>query len=210
MVPARLPLSPQFQTYRCIAPSDEMDQWAIASGGRSALAGMVLKDMGYGQVYNMGAFKDWADNGGTIEKPIDMLWTAPPPTGQALWVRSGHGRTRCRSAMKMRSVAKMVALSWRKSDPPSRRLQFGVWCHSNRRRSHEHDFAICHLGPCRHCVSARVCLRLYPHYRCSEFDSGGLCRREVRGATADDAARWRQRRSEKLVQLSSVSLAHPY
>jgi rhodanese-related sulfurtransferase len=43
-----------------------------ASGGRSALAGKVLKDMGYGQVYNMGAFKDWADNGGAIEKPIDM------------------------------------------------------------------------------------------------------------------------------------------
>jgi rhodanese-related sulfurtransferase len=43
-----------------------------ASGGRSALAGKVLKDMGYGQVYNMGAFKDWADNGGTIEKQIDM------------------------------------------------------------------------------------------------------------------------------------------
>ena len=24
----------------------------------------VLKDMGYVQVYNMGAFKDWAENGG--------------------------------------------------------------------------------------------------------------------------------------------------
>jgi len=43
-----------------------------ASGGRSALAGKVLKDMGYGQVYNMGAFKDWADGGGAVEKPIDM------------------------------------------------------------------------------------------------------------------------------------------
>ena len=43
-----------------------------ASGGRSALAGKVLKDMGYGEVYNMGAFKDWADNGGVIEKPIDV------------------------------------------------------------------------------------------------------------------------------------------
>jgi hypothetical protein len=31
-----------------------------ASGGRSALAGKVLKDMGYTKVYNMGAFKDWA------------------------------------------------------------------------------------------------------------------------------------------------------
>jgi rhodanese-related sulfurtransferase len=42
------------------------------SGGRAALAGKVLKDMGYGHVYNMGGFKDWADNGGAIEKPMDM------------------------------------------------------------------------------------------------------------------------------------------
>jgi rhodanese-related sulfurtransferase len=40
-----------------------------ASGGRSALSGKVLKDMGYGQVYNLGAFKDWAENGGPVEKP---------------------------------------------------------------------------------------------------------------------------------------------
>ena len=40
-----------------------------ASGGRSALAGKVLKDMGYGQVFNMGAFKDWAENGGPVDKP---------------------------------------------------------------------------------------------------------------------------------------------
>jgi rhodanese-related sulfurtransferase len=39
-----------------------------ASGGRSALAGKVLKDMGYTQVYNLGAFKDWAENGGSVEK----------------------------------------------------------------------------------------------------------------------------------------------
>jgi rhodanese-related sulfurtransferase len=43
-----------------------------ASGGRSALSGKVLKDMGYGEVYNVGAFKDWADSGGPIEKPVDM------------------------------------------------------------------------------------------------------------------------------------------
>ena len=42
-----------------------------ASGGRSALAGKVLKDMGYTQVFNMGAFKDWAESGGAVEKPID-------------------------------------------------------------------------------------------------------------------------------------------
>src|SRR5439155_18200291 len=39
-----------------------------ASGGRSALSGKVLKDMGYSQVYNLGAFKDWAESGGAVEK----------------------------------------------------------------------------------------------------------------------------------------------
>ena len=39
-----------------------------ASGGRSALSGKVLKEMGYTQVYNMGAFKDWAAAGGEVEK----------------------------------------------------------------------------------------------------------------------------------------------
>jgi ABC-type phosphate/phosphonate transport system ATPase subunit len=38
-----------------------------ASGGRSALSGKVLKDMGYDRVYNLGAFKDWAETGGTLE-----------------------------------------------------------------------------------------------------------------------------------------------
>ena len=40
-----------------------------ASGGRSALGGKVLKDMGFGQVYNVGAFKDWVESGGAIDKP---------------------------------------------------------------------------------------------------------------------------------------------
>lgn len=39
-----------------------------ASGGRSALSGKTLKDMGYAQVYNLGAFKDWAESGGAVEK----------------------------------------------------------------------------------------------------------------------------------------------
>lgn len=38
-----------------------------ASGGRSALAGKVLKDMGYPQVYNLGGFKDWAESGGAVD-----------------------------------------------------------------------------------------------------------------------------------------------
>ena len=40
-----------------------------ASGGRSALGGQALKELGYGEVYNMGAFKDWAEAGGEIDKP---------------------------------------------------------------------------------------------------------------------------------------------
>ena len=39
-----------------------------ASGGRSALAGKLLKDLGYERVYNLGAFKDWAESGGPVEK----------------------------------------------------------------------------------------------------------------------------------------------
>src|SRR4029453_7347630 len=39
-----------------------------ASGGRSALSGKVLKDMGYDRVYNLGAFKDWAESGAPVDK----------------------------------------------------------------------------------------------------------------------------------------------
>jgi len=38
------------------------------SGGRAALSGKVLKDMGYERVYNLGGFKDWAESGGAVEK----------------------------------------------------------------------------------------------------------------------------------------------
>src|SRR5689334_12605466 len=39
-----------------------------ASGGRAALAGKLLKEMGYQKVYNLGGFKDWAEAGGKVEK----------------------------------------------------------------------------------------------------------------------------------------------
>jgi len=42
-----------------------------ASGGRSALAGKTLKDLGYTDVRNLGAFKDWAENGGAVDHPIE-------------------------------------------------------------------------------------------------------------------------------------------
>ena len=42
-----------------------------ASGGRSALSGKALKDLGYAEVYNLGAFADWVSNGGDIDRPIE-------------------------------------------------------------------------------------------------------------------------------------------
>ena len=39
-----------------------------ASGGRAALAGKLLKDMGYEKVFNLGGFKDWVEAGGKVEK----------------------------------------------------------------------------------------------------------------------------------------------
>ncbi|MBL6458470.1 rhodanese-like domain-containing protein [Belnapia sp. T6] len=39
-----------------------------ASGGRAALAGKLMQDLGYTDVRNLGGFKDWVDGGGTVEK----------------------------------------------------------------------------------------------------------------------------------------------
>jgi rhodanese-related sulfurtransferase len=52
-------------------PNLDQDKTVIlycASGGRSALAGKTLKDMGYEKVFNLGAFKDWAESGGPVDK----------------------------------------------------------------------------------------------------------------------------------------------
>ena len=38
-----------------------------ASGGRSALAGKALQELGYRDVRNLGGFRDWAENGGAVE-----------------------------------------------------------------------------------------------------------------------------------------------
>jgi rhodanese-related sulfurtransferase len=40
-----------------------------ASGGRSALVGHTLKEMGYDKVRNLGGFKGWLDAGGKIDPP---------------------------------------------------------------------------------------------------------------------------------------------
>jgi rhodanese-related sulfurtransferase len=37
-----------------------------AAGGRAALAGKLLKDMGYEKVYNIGGLPDWVNGGGEV------------------------------------------------------------------------------------------------------------------------------------------------
>ncbi|MEM6660217.1 MAG: rhodanese-like domain-containing protein [Pseudomonadota bacterium] len=37
-----------------------------ASGGRAALAGKLLHDMGYEHIYNMGGLSDWVKGGGDV------------------------------------------------------------------------------------------------------------------------------------------------
>lgn len=52
-------------------PAFQKDRTVIvycASGGRSALAGKTLQDMGYTDVRNLGGFKGWVDAGGEVEK----------------------------------------------------------------------------------------------------------------------------------------------
>ncbi|MEL6234448.1 MAG: rhodanese-like domain-containing protein [Pseudomonadota bacterium] len=38
-----------------------------ASGGRSALAGLTLQELGYPDVRNLGGYKGWVDAGGPVE-----------------------------------------------------------------------------------------------------------------------------------------------
>src|SRR3546814_7864077 len=51
-------------------PDFQKDKTVIlycASGGRSALAGRVLRALGYDKVYNLGGFKSWAEAGLPVE-----------------------------------------------------------------------------------------------------------------------------------------------
>jgi rhodanese-related sulfurtransferase len=59
---------PEAPTHDKNFTKDKTNLIYCASGGRAALAGKLLKDMGYAEVYNMGGFKDWADSGGAVEK----------------------------------------------------------------------------------------------------------------------------------------------
>jgi len=38
-----------------------------SSGGRAARAGKTLRDMGFGDVRNLGGIKDWVESGGEVE-----------------------------------------------------------------------------------------------------------------------------------------------
>lgn len=60
--PASASHDPQFRTDRPVIVY-------CASGGRSALGGKALKDLGYEQVYNLGGFKAWVEAGGTVDQP---------------------------------------------------------------------------------------------------------------------------------------------
>ncbi|MDJ0826028.1 MAG: rhodanese-like domain-containing protein [Rhodobacter sp.] len=42
-----------------------------ASGGRAALAGKLLLDMGFERVFNLGGLKDWIEAGGAIDEGVD-------------------------------------------------------------------------------------------------------------------------------------------
>jgi rhodanese-related sulfurtransferase len=42
-----------------------------ASGGRAALAGKLLIDMGYNKVYNLGGFKNWVEADGAVQHVVD-------------------------------------------------------------------------------------------------------------------------------------------
>ena len=53
------------------APELSLDRPVVlycVSGGRAALAGKLLKDMGYAEVYNIGGLKDWAEAGGPVDR----------------------------------------------------------------------------------------------------------------------------------------------
>lgn len=59
---------PQSPAYEPALRSDRTILLYCGSGGRAALAGKLLKDMGYGDVRNLGGFADWVKSGGAVEK----------------------------------------------------------------------------------------------------------------------------------------------
>ncbi len=62
------PQSPYYD--KRLAPAARIVPYC-ASGGRAALGGKVLKDMGYAKVFNLGAFKDWQEAGLAVAREIE-------------------------------------------------------------------------------------------------------------------------------------------
>jgi rhodanese-related sulfurtransferase len=66
------PESPYYDQNFAKDPDFAKDKAVIlycAGGGRAALSGQALKEMGYGEVYNLGGFNDWAEAAGAIDTP---------------------------------------------------------------------------------------------------------------------------------------------
>ncbi len=53
-----------------------------AAGGRAALSGQALKEMGYGEVYNIGGFNDWAEAGGADRGAVKTQGNAGGPRAE--------------------------------------------------------------------------------------------------------------------------------
>jgi rhodanese-related sulfurtransferase len=58
---------PASATYEPRLQADTPIVLHCAAGGRAALAGKLLLEMGYTKVYNLGGFKDWVAAGGATE-----------------------------------------------------------------------------------------------------------------------------------------------
>lgn len=74
-VPGALPIPRGLLEFRADPESPQRDPafqrpvviTYCASGGRAALAGKLLQDLGYKDVRNLGGFKDWTEAGGAVE-----------------------------------------------------------------------------------------------------------------------------------------------
>jgi rhodanese-related sulfurtransferase len=58
---------PQTPYYDSIFDKSKTIILYCSAGERSAISGMLLKEMGYNDVYNLGRFKDWVESGGSVE-----------------------------------------------------------------------------------------------------------------------------------------------
>jgi rhodanese-related sulfurtransferase len=59
-------------------PELQMDRPVLvycASGGRSALSGKLLQEMGFAKVFSIGGFKDWVEAGGEVEGGVIFVRT---------------------------------------------------------------------------------------------------------------------------------------